>query len=721
MDRQIIVQGRHGLDDPFATLHFPSGILPKGKIKLTLLGLDYCTSRAHDHFKAKNKIPYPSIVEYSNVVRAPSTRMSTLAYNVRKSIMTLDLQSQPPPPLSAELYAPALDIPRPEREPEIVPMDVDQPENAFAPEEQERAFERGRLKRQAPPDDGGDNRKISVIGRFQTAFLRQTRYPNIVIEPTTTIGGYVLSLNTILAECYKQAGSLLSVEPQFIFEEPTAEELALIVRLGVLNPQNYKTLSVRLPFNGGVALPEGPPWTCLGFNKGFASITQDRTLKMIRNVYEAYPIARVRATYPVSSTETVHAALARIGKDLKIASLWIKASKEYQPFIGISHPLLAFGIDLVGFELKEEFQRDAEYTLLLVRFIADTVRECFQFNHHNYLQVIMADDGKMAFGAFPKLMENTRDLFTIKITFQDAEFAKQWGFSQRSLEYYAVVDTDIVLETNFRPDSTYMDLSEADKIVEKNRLYRALQNVYMVSNWGPTAETKMPSFLKMLLEERHRVLQGGADLPVYDPPLHQPPQEPAPPAPQPQEPAPQPQGPAPPGPQPQEPAPPGPQPQEPAPPGPQPQEPAPPGPQPQEPAPPGPQPQEPFFVPNPDPAPSNFFTPWSRPIVGACEPPRDFPDKYHILLHEGDKNDYIADLGPTCIWASKGFGTTRTLGSSGSGTIINNYEWDRTLHVQFLTSDLGLFKRAPGGDPQDPSVDAFLRATIMVKTLAPFT
>lgn len=694
MDKQIIVQGRHPLDETFATLHFPAGVLPKGKLKLNLIGLDYCTTQAHDHFKNIVKMPYPSTAEYSTQIEVPPTRMSVLNYKVRKSIMTLDLQShvQSPPPSvesTASMTASSRQaVHRLHRQEE--PMEVDpqpaQEGEAFNPQLPDLLLEGDRYRRQAESD-----RRISIIARFQKVVFQQSRYSNLQITNNLTIAEYLAFLNAILAQCHKQAGYILNETPEFTLEDPTSSEISMMSKF-FLSTDEYKTVVLKVPFNAGIALPEGPPWICLGFTKGLTGVTGEPGTKLIKNTFEDKPVLKVRATYPVHPNETVHVALARIGKEIKQSSLWLGKPVAYQPYIGIFHHTLAFGIDLTDFEFKPEFQRDEEYTLVFLRFIISTIAECFQLNSQNFFDVMLADEGKMSFTPFPKLPEDgsAGNLFTLRLTFANAQFAQQWGFVQRSVEYSALAETDIPIETTFKPESSYLDLSDDVKLSEKNRLYRALHNVYMNTSWGSTPETRLPLFLKMFLKERDRILQGGPDLPVFEQrPVAEGGQEQPPPV----------------GPPPEEQPPP--------------EQPPPPASPPPEPQP----PLDPILIPNPEPRPSDYFIPWSRPIVGPCETPQGFPDKYHVLLHEGDKNDYITDLGHTCIWASKGFGTTRTLGSSGSGIIINNYDWDRTLHIQFLTSDLGLYKRKKQGEVgegRQPEVDAYIRAAVTAKVLIPF-
>lgn len=114
-------------------------------------------------------------------------------------------------------------------------------------------------------------------------------------------------------------------------------------------------------------------------------------------------------------------------------------------------------------------------------------------------------------------------------------------------------------------------------------------------------------------------------------------------------------------------------------------------------------------VPNPEIKPAARFRVLADRRTGRCDQPAGFPQKYHILLLQGERSDYIAGFGQCCL-----LGYMNNNKVTSKGCILVNSQIERTLDLQFLSKDLTLYVH-PTTAPLNPALDGFVRATLTVK------
>ena len=143
-----------------------------------------------------------------------------------------------------------------------------------------------------------------------------------------------------------------------------------------------------------------------------------------------------------------------------------------------------------------------------------------------------------------------------------------------------------------------------------------------------------------------------------------------------------------------------------------------------------PPPDEPEIVrrlPNPEPAPQREFV-YFQPLMATsrCEAPRaipntNFPRRFYLMSEEGDRRDYIAHYGPSCVAGcfsnldADDADADRLLeeGPLSEGFILENFtSSERTLRFNILRDDLTIFHN-------ELDYDAFVRGTFSMLRLSP--
>ena len=700
------------LGESFATLHFPPGILPRGKLQIELQNLEFCasTDATHKHFAEDEKIDYPTagLEPFAPTITITRPAPQPLKYAPRRSMFKQRLEDIAPPApeddegqleaqqaLEARLFEP------PMHDENVVAFIED---NDSTEAEFDAFFQQlKRVRRAEVGEAAAAAAAANGIGVFfaTSLFLKSAVVePPPSITPAMTMQALVNLMNAQLEDCKKQTGYLYGQNPIFELTSLKASEVETF-QLSADEATQFKMLQAHVPYGTAIVTGGASIWNSLGFTEAtiFTSI-KDKPSKMLKNVADTEDVQIFRAKVPFRLATPVQDQYAFVQKNKKKSQIWPEAEKIISTSVNIFQNKLNFDIDMSSFTLPAQLHRDVEYTRVLIRMLLSYIRECFHYSEHEFVSCMVIDDSPTSRGlilrGFDAMPASSKFRFDLKIAFTNIEFAQQWGFSNMVIDYKGKPGPQKLPHTLFtEAPSVFDDMNEDDSQQAQASLSKALSNVINVKDWVGARDKTIPTFFEALIAANQPAANIDPDIGIFVPgggaqaaadllaqadvdrdiqlqfaQIEQQRRDleaavaaaaaaaaagaaaPAPLA-----------------------------------------------------------AVETITIPNPKVAPATNFIPWSRPPIGRCTAPGQFPDHYIVLLQDSEINDFIVRYGHVCNWAQKmGNG-----GLSSRKVSLINTEFERLLHIQILSSDLNLYiHKAPANAA---GVDAYLRAFINVKVL----
>lgn len=679
---------------------------------MTLINLDACSNPQHSHFDVHEKSRYPDPdAAYEETIRVTYPPLQELSYKRRASVYVRDL-------------------PAPEQPPAIGPPQAGDGGAAYADDDDSDAEESAKRFKRAIEEDRRDTISVTALAVTTTLLPREKK--EFAITNATTIKEMVEAVDGQMVDALSFYAESLVVRPSVRLVPMSAAEIAA----NTGSNDSYKWVELVLPKGFSLALSDLEYWKMLGFTQpNITSTLAGREIaKAISNDKEDATIAEktltVRSANPVLPDATVESmyiayrALMRKEKSLPQNLRNVRSALEWTPL-----NRLRFKIEFPRERIR--YKASPSYLALTLQNILDVICEVFGFDPDVFVQIQKVGVDSLAMNGLATSDDDPE--FKIKITFKDLDYAKLWGLPTTQLSY----STKQALQVALLPGLTdaHAELSEDQAGDVDAEVEKLIGNISDVSDWPerrvPIAIGARQSVYKQWTQaiakaaeeaerkrkkeedDRRALLQQLAE--PQQPPAVVEVEQQQPPAVvvvvEPQEPPAEPQEPPavvvveqqqPPavvvvGPQ--------------EPPAVVVAEPQQPPPQQVAPAQPPP-PVEPRIVdePNPQLQPPSTFTSWPpQTVINRCEAPVGFPDKYHILLLQGEPTDYIIEHGQVCI-----LGYVNKAAVSSKGCLLVNNQIERVLEVQFVSKNLVLYAHPR---PQQPNAkqDLFLRVTLNVR------
>ena len=688
------------LGESFASLYFPPGVLPRGCLQIELQTLDFCTSNdpAHKHFAADTKVPYPVAAGnvYQNTITVKKEIPRPLVYAKRRSLFKAALVDIAPPPddidpaeaeLERRLAEAAADI----QAPQILIEDVDELVDGTPDEFDSFLESHQRMRRQA---EGAEQVQPQVIAvTYATSTL--LKGTPIGFSNTMLIVQLMDVMNGQLEECKKQTGYVWGQYPRFAMSTLTPEEIAAF-NLTAEQAKNFRMMVIHVPFGVGIYTGGVSVWIAMGFTEQAIFTTfKERPNRMLKNLNDMSSSTTFRAQVPFKLTAVAVEQYAGIMKAKKKSQAWPDAERSITTSLNFLQPSLSFDMDLNDFNLPFDLECDVYFTRELLRNITEHIRACFHYSTDDFMSIEVQASAftgipYLEFNGFRQMSVDSKFRAELDITFSTPEFAAKWGFGRQVVKFKAMPGgPQTIPDTLFTAKpSVYDEGMDVDaKTMLSNDLAEGTNNVKGIA-WTGTRGKNIPYWFELLLKLAAEKRAGAEDVGMFVPGRavaevqgavqnvaqqqqdllnlqaellaaaaeQQRRQQ---------------------------------------------------------------QPQPPQFmqvqIPNPAVAPPTSFIPWSKPPVGRCAAPGTFPATYFVLLREAEINDYIVHYGHICKWAQKTTAAGNHLTSKK--VVLLNTEFERELHIQFLSTDLNLYihQAAPGA--QGVPVDAYIRAGLFVKVL----
>lgn len=690
-------------------LFFPPNVLPTGLLKVNLINLDVCSNAEHKHFDTYELSTYPDpAVAYTETVPVAYPPLKELSYKRRSSVYVTSLKppipTAPPPP------------PLPPQQQQQEPAFVDDDDEA---EEEENAGAGKRFKRAANEDT------ISVTAIAVTTTLQPNTKTEYSITNSTTMQELVESLDGMIVDALSYYTHCLKVRPTLRLANMTAEEIAS----NAGSTEAYKWVELVLPKGFSLAFPELETWKMLGFTQPniVTTLAARQLPKVIANTQDDATIAEktltVRSAMPLLPTATVESLFIGYRTLIHKERLLPENLRKVQLALEWS-PLNKIRFKITFPRDRIRYQGSPTYLALTLKNIVDLICEIFGFDVDNFVQIEKLGN-KIVMAALSN--DPASPEFKIKIAFQDLEYAKYWGLNTTQINYSSRDTTQFEFAA-IPPglEDPHAALGEEQAIAVDSEVDKLLGNISSVLDWPnnkipiaigvrqdlykdwteamteraererknkekeeeeekkrkkAAADAKAEEEKKVKEEEekrkkkeqeerqRHLPEQAAAEPPpaaaAVEPVQVVPPvgievrqeQQQQPPA------------------------------------------------------------HLPVVAPpriieeaNPQVKPPTTFVSWPPPaVIQRCEAPAGFPEKYHILLLQGEPSDYIIEHGQVCI-----LGYINKTTVSSKGCVLVNNQIERVLDVQFLSKSLLLYTH-PKTNPLDAKKDAFLRATLNIK------
>ena len=665
-ERKVIVQGRMLLNESYATLYFPPGVLPRGQLKLELQNLEFCAKAPtnndpHRHFADTQKIEYPAAANYQNTIRVRMPAPRPLRYEPRRSMFTnqvFDFQTIDNPQVGAAVALNPAPVAPPPANPQDVDIEAGRVEalalQVLNPTEQLDAFMEeetalaaaatSRVKR----DDASNI--INVLVRSTYYLQPPLEDPPRAINDKTTVRALLSLVNGQLESIHQMTGYLHGAYPLF---NATVLTPADKVKFPKAVQDGYVMISATVPYGIGLALPGLSFWHSLGFSDGTVfTAVKNSSVRLLVNLIDTRPTVTTVAKFPVHLDSLVARNLYELQTARKQKMEWPPEELTIMAAVYFLQNRLQFDIDLADYALPAALHRDIVFSKELLQIIIEYIQEAFHYDGTDFLHAEESRENPksiMLIGFQTQSAQTTYE-WEMRLSFSSPQMAQEWGFSQPVFVYRNTKLPFNIPGTLFPDDqdSVYFFMPDDDRRAALDALATAATNVVNIALWNGTIARKIPANFRALQAAR------AANMPE----LYLPPQNPA-----------------------------------------------------RQPTPP---PALPDYIeveiPNPEVAPPRSFIPWSKPPVGRCEAPGAFPERYYVLLKEAEPTDYIVDYGKVCIWGQKA-------GSiSSKGAILFNSEFEKELHIQILSTNLNLYIHHVDA-ANNAVVDGYLRAFINIKVL----
>ena len=547
---------------------------------------------------------------------------------------------------------------------------------------------------------------ISVTAIALTTTLLPPNQTGITITNDMTMQQLIESVDGLIVEALSFYATSLKIRPSIRLVNMTQDEIAANTGASM----DYKWVELVLPKGFSLALPDQEHWKMLGFvQPNLLSILTGRAIsKAISNDKDQAVISEkvmtVRSAMPILPSTTVESEFIRyrvlIKKERSLPEHLrnLKIGLEWSPLNKIRFKV-HFPRDRI------RYSKSPSYLALVLRNIMDVICEIFGFDPDLFVQIEKFAD-KLIMASLSE--EPTSPEFKIKLSFSSLEYAKYWSLNSTQINYSSKSLTQIPFDAPAGPDA-HASLEEDEATLVDSEVDKLLGNITSVADW-PNNRTPIAIAIrqqvfqewteavtareKKLKEEeeakkkkeaeekeaaaakqRQEALAAAAAAAAAPPP--------PPPAVEPEQPPvieqiqPDP-------------------------------EPAvqPPAPQPAQ------EPAQIVNIPNPQMKPATQFVSWPpKSNIRRCAAPAGFPEKYHVLLLQGEPTDYIVEHGQVCIL---GYINKSTV--SSKGCLLVNNQIERILDVQFLSKSLELYIH-PKSNPLSVKKDGFLRATLNIKQL----
>lgn len=670
-----------------AQVRFPPGILPRGRVRLCLQSLDFCTVAEHDHFGEAPRGLYPVDEErpYPRTLTVEVDAPRPLSYQRRRSHFAPKLpRLGPGPPLPPALQALLPPLVGFGAGPLAAAAEEEEEEEVFADAQGEPLGEEGggeppRHRRAAPEDEGGPAEWV----QFSAQFLRPPFFEAgegsepLEVTEATTVEQLARDLDQRLTSAHEDLGRLHETGSCRVTLEPLSGDELEQWGGHLANLDEWRVVVVRLPYGVGVHLDYVAQWKMLGFHGGGRQIVAGPSKKKgLVNVGLGETANRIRAPSPVRPRQGALDTYRQIQRLSNARATLSDAEKSVRVYVQLAKASLSFKLDLSSWQHPPPFQQSIRYTTGLLSRGLELTAGSFQFRQDRFL---VADtgggDGGIFLTGFSEAVSDVLPLeFVWTVTFSHLDVARRWGFEDRVTFAYRGVPREEfrIPGPRFKPgDPGLQALTEPERREALLQLQRDLGAVFAVRDWGRAEggwEDGWPGYLRSArrVHDAERGIGRAEEVPAG--PGGEVPPQPAPPQPSP---------------------------------------------------PPSPPPPEVvrIEVPNPEPRPPTAFTPWSSAVRGRCSEPAGFPQRAYILLAEAVASDYIEGLGETCIWGVKKTDNGSTSVASKGAVLFNN-DWERVLNVSFLSTDLGSYVHREAEGAAQPVVDGHLRLVLSAKVLA---